>query len=271
MAETPEPPASTPSGRPRPEGPRSSWTAEDWRQILRDDAPPELGELPFRARRRARRAWRSARRTDRVERLRRERRNVPTPLYVPVIALVLAAAVGVAAWLNTGDTTRDGADRSSRSVAPAAPDSAEPATSPEPSPTATRPADPTQLARAFTLAYTKRLPALESSHTEAVRRAAPYASEALVENLTAHRDMDWNRLVAAQADSAIPTKVTLSSPRGKDRPGPDTSVRLYRDAAVHIQVRGADTYSYTRHLVLEVTRNDVGDAWMVTRVFGLEA
>lgn len=251
--------------------PTTPSTAEQWRQFLREQPPEEIGELPFRKRRRARRAWRTARRAERAETIRRERRQVPTPLYVPVIALLVAAAVGTAALVQSDDKPAKAQAKPDRTVAPAAPGPQTPssAASPEVSQDVPRPTDPEELAKAFMSAYAKRSPAFEETHVQAVRRAAPYASTSLVDNLTKHRDKDWDHLIAAQANYATPTRVTVSVPKAKDAPGVDTSLRIYRSATARIKVRGTDNYSYTRHLVLEVARHDVGGLWQVTRVFGL--
>ncbi|MEU5900342.1 hypothetical protein [Streptomyces venezuelae] len=253
----------------RPTTPTTPSTAEQWRQILREQPPEEIRELPRRKRRRARRAWRSARRAERAEIIRRERRQVPTPLYVPVIALLVAAAVGTAALLQTDDDKLAKEHAApDRTVAPAEPGRLSPPPSTA-APDVPRPTDPEELAKAFMSAYAKRSPAFEETHVQAVQRAAPYASTALVDNLTKHRDKDWDHLIAAQANYATPTRITVSVPRGKDAPGVDTSLRIYRKASARIQVKGTDNYTYTRHLVLEVARHDVGDLWQVTRVFGL--
>jgi hypothetical protein len=152
-------------------------------------------------------------------------------------------------------------------VAPQDPSSA------APTPSASAPAvadNPQAVAKAFVTAYTTRRPLQDGSHTASVERAAPYASTPLVENLNKHDDRDFNQLVAAQATSATPTQVDIGQPSQKQRPAPDTSVRVYLQADVTLDVKGTDPYTYTRHLTLEVARADSASAWMVTRVLGLQ-
>lgn len=253
------------------EGP-SSRTPEGWREWLRaDELPDQIAELPFRQRRRAKRAWRSARRDARTRWVKEERRKVPTPLSVPIILLVVAGAVAAASWLNSHH------DRDTVQSPPPATHSATPSPqddSPSPaasaSTTARRPATPDGIAKAFVLAYTTRILLQDGTHSAAVKRAAPYASTALVDNLNRHDDVDWNKLVAAQATSATPTQVSINTPAATEEFAPDTPVRVYRDATARIEVKGTDNYTYTRHLTLEVSRADVGQPWMVTRVLGLE-
>ncbi|MFB6884139.1 hypothetical protein ACFCY8_25255 [Streptomyces noursei] len=247
-------------------------TAEQWREHLRKEPLPEpLAELPFLKRRRARKAWRSARRDARAAWVKRERRAAPTPVSVPIIALVLAGLVGVASLWPDQDSApaRATPHRTPTVQQPSVPDAtASPA--PTSSHTPQRPQSPDDIAKAFVTAYCTRNPAREASHVAAVNRAAPYASAALVENLTRHGDLDWNQLIAAQASTATPSSVTLTTPAATQQLPPDTSIRIYRQATTRIDVKGTDNYSYTRHLTLEVSRGDVGQPWQVTRVLGVQ-
>ncbi|WP_107064015.1 hypothetical protein [Streptomyces mutabilis] len=245
-------------------------TAAEWRELLaREELPPEVDELRGRRRRKAKRRWRSARRDARTEWIRDERKKVPTPTVIPVIALLVAAAVAAAAWLWP-DHNGAGTTKPTTTPTVEAPEAA-PSTSPTPTesaPAATN--NPTAVAKAFVTAYTTRRPLQDGSHKAAVQRAAPYASTPLVENLERHDDRDFNELVAAQATEAMPTKVDIGQPSVKDRPAPDTSVRVYLQADVTLDVKATDPYSYTRHLTIEVARADAASRWMVTRVLGLE-
>ncbi|MEO3976781.1 hypothetical protein [Streptomyces sp. CAU 1734] len=260
-----------PAARPR-RGPAPQSAAE-WRALLREEElPPEIDELRGRKRRRAKRRWRSARREARTEWIRTERRNTPTPVIIPVIALLVAAAVAAAAWLLPGDG-RD--DARAAPKAPTTPSMQAPqspgGTSPAPEVSAPAVADdPQTVSRAFVTAYTGRRPVQDGSHKAAVERAAPYASDALVENLTTHDDLDFNQLVAKQATEATPTRVEIGQPSAKDRPAPDTTLRVYLRADVTLDVKGTDPHRYTRHLTVEVARADAASRWMVTRVLGLE-
>ncbi|WP_019061430.1 hypothetical protein [Streptomyces prunicolor] len=260
---------STPPPKKDAPSPR---TPEGWRELLRADEPPEqIADLPFRRRRRATRAWRSARRDARARWIKEERRKVPTPLSVPIILLVVAGLVAGASWL-TSHRDRDTVQAKPPATRSAAPsphdDSPSPAASA--SSAARRPATPDGIAKAFVLAYTTRILLQDGTHSAAVERAAPYASTALVDNLNRHDDFDWNKLVAAQATSATPTQVSINAPAAKEEFAPDTPVRVYRDATARIEVKGTDDYTYSRRLTLEVSRADVGQPWMVTRVLGLE-
>ncbi|MEV1040456.1 hypothetical protein AB0J01_27960 [Streptomyces sp. NPDC050204] len=255
----------------RSNGTRKPATSAQWRQFLREDRPPEeLMALPYLRRRRALRAWRTARRNERADWVRAERRKVPTPLTVPVVALLVAAAIGAATWLgnDNDDAPRSGAPASP--TAEPAPRTSSPAPDPVPSRTVARPRTPEALARAFVIAYTTRIPLQDGSHKAAVQRGAPYASTALIRNLNRHDDLDWNQLIAAQATEAKPTKVTISRPADKEQPAPDTSVRVYRQAVARISVKGTDNYTYTRRLTIEISRADVSLPWTVTRVLGIQ-
>ncbi|MFE7485084.1 hypothetical protein [Streptomyces sp. NPDC057552] len=245
-------------------------TAAEWRELLaREELPPEIDELRGRGRRKAKRRWRSARRDARTEWIREERRKTPTSTAIPVIALIVAAAVAGASWLWP-DHSDAGTAKPQTTPTVEAPE-AQPSTSPTPTVSAPAVADnPTAVAKAFVTAYTTRRPLEDGSHKQAVQRAAPYASTPLVENLERHDDRDFNQLVAAQATEATPTKVGIGPPGGKDRPAPDTSVRVYLQADVTLDVKATDPYSYTRHLTIEVARADASSRWMVTRVLGLK-
>ncbi|MFJ3182431.1 hypothetical protein ACIPJN_29145 [Streptomyces sp. NPDC086796] len=246
-------------------------TAAEWREALRqEELPPELAELPRRQRRKARKHWRSARRDARTEWIRAERRKTPTPLVVPILALIIAGVVAGAAWLMPDhDRATPQAGRTdtpaAQASAPAGPATDE--TSPSPAPTFTT---PDEVAKAFVTAYTTRFPLKDQTHDAAVDRAAPYASTPLVANLKKHDDKDFNQLVAAQAVSAKPTEVSVGQPDEKQRPAVDTSIRVWRQADVTVAVTGSDNYTYTRHLTVEVTRADAASPWTVTRVLGIQ-
>ncbi|MEV7885175.1 hypothetical protein ACWD3I_25375 [Streptomyces sp. NPDC002817] len=266
-----EPHTPTPK-KPKKQAPFSP-TPDGWRDLLRaEELPEEIADLPFRKRRRARRAWRSARRDARARWVKEERRKVPTPLSVPIILLIVAGLVAGASWLTSHH------DRDTVQTKPPATHAAtEAPTDDAPSPAASasttvrRPGTPDGIAKAFVLAYTTRILLQDGTHSAAVERAAPYASTALVDNLNKHDDIDWNKLVAAQATSATPTQVSINVPAAREEFAPDTPVRVYRDATARIEVKGTDDYTYTRKFTLEVSRADVGQPWMVTRVLGLEA
>ncbi|MEY9839516.1 hypothetical protein [Streptacidiphilus sp. EB103A] len=244
---------------------------EDWRELLRrQDPPEEFAELPRRQRRRARKYWRTARRDERAQRIRRQRSQTPTGLHIPLTALVLAAAIAAYTWASPHHSHPARAATAPTSTA--APLTAPTATA---AATATASATPAtvltdrQVASAFMTAYCTRLPLQDGSHNAAVARAAPYASPALVANLDAYDDADFDVLVSRQATAARPTAVTVTEPTTAQRPAPDTAVRVYLQATATIAVTGTHDYTYQRSLTLEISRSDTGNPWTVTRVLGL--
>ncbi|MFI9311070.1 hypothetical protein [Streptomyces triculaminicus] len=253
----------------------ASPAATGWRAFLRaDELPEELKALPLRQRRRAKKAWRSARRDQRGQWAKKERRRVPDygPL-VPVLAMLIAAVVTVGAWLYPDD--RDDSRPKASPSATASPSSTTKTlpprpVHPRPTPSGTPATTPEEVAQAFLSAYCSRRPRQDGTHTGAVERAAPYASQPLTDNLERHGDKDFDRLVAAQALEAKATKVELSQPTSTQRPGPDTPVRVYRQAKVTVEAKGTDTYTYVRVLTVEVQRAETDQAWMVTRLLGVE-
>ncbi|WP_274036627.1 hypothetical protein [Streptomyces sp. MMBL 11-1] len=266
---TPSPDRGAKARSRRDSGADAPSTAAEWRDLLRrDELPEELAGLPRRKRRRAAKRWRSARREEREQAVKRARGKPPITLAVPAVALLIALAVAIGALVLPAD---DVPSKAKSKPGPTAPASTDPKAPPAPS---TSPSaqfiSPDQVAEKFITAYTTRLPYQDGSHQAAVKRAAPYASSPLVDNLKRHGDKDFDRLVAAQAVEARPTKTEIAQPSGKQRPAPDTSVRIYRRATVTVAVKGTDPYSYTRRLTVEVSRADLNSPWMVTRVLGIE-
>lgn len=266
-APTPDPDSKARSRRGSGAGAPS--TAAEWRDLLRqDELPEELASLPRRKRRRAAKRWRSARREERDQAIKKARGKPPTTIAVPLLALLIALAVAVGALVWPND---DAPAKAKSKPSPTAAASSEPA---EPTAPAASPSvqfiNPDKVAEEFITAYSTRLPYQDGSHVAAVKRAAPYASSPLVDNLKRHGDKDFDRLVAAQAVEAKPTKTEIAQPTDKQRPAPDTSVRIYRQATVTVAVKGTDPYTYTRHLTVEVSRADLNSPWMVTRVLGIE-
>ncbi|MFJ1662245.1 hypothetical protein [Streptomyces anthocyanicus] len=266
---TPSPDRDSRASSRRSSGADAPSTSTEWRDLLRrQELPDELAGLPRRKRRRAAKRWRSARRDEREQAVKRAQKKPPVTLAVPVVALLLALAVGIGALVWPDD---DGPSKAKHQPSPTAP---APASSVSPPAPTTAPTaqfiNPDQVAEKFITAYTTRLPYQDGSHEAAVKRAAPYASSPLVANLKRHGDKDFDRLVAAQAVEARPTKTEIGQPTGSQRPAPDTSVRIYRQATVTVAVKGTDPYSYTRRLTVEVSRADLNSPWMVTRVLGIE-
>ncbi|MFK0047920.1 hypothetical protein ACIQU4_28305 [Streptomyces sp. NPDC090741] len=261
--------ASKPHGR-RPAATPTS--ADEWRELLRkEDLPDDIAELPRRKRRRAAKHWRSARRLEREQAVRAARGKAPVTLAVPALALLLAGAVAAGTWLWPDHEERKPHAAPPPTASAAAPGAPETTTPPSPAASASANiTDPDKAAEGFATAYSTRLLMQDATHAAAVQRAAPYASDALVANLKNHDDRDWNKLVAAQAREAKPTKTVIAKPTDKQRPAPDTDIRIWRQATVTVAVTGTDGYSYTREMTIEVSRADIGTPWMVTRVLGLE-
>ncbi|MFI0742477.1 hypothetical protein ACH4PU_31030 [Streptomyces sp. NPDC021100] len=260
------------AGQPATPSPR---TAAEWRQALRtEELPGELAALPRRQRRRARKAWRSAHREQRTEWVKKERRRVPEyGVGLPLLATAIAVAVAVGAWLSPDDTNDHAQKKKPSATASPAPAAEAPPPDPRPvrpTPSHSPATTPEAAAQGFLTQYCTRRPPQEGSHTASVERAAPYASKPLVDNLRRHGDKDFDRLVAAQALEAKTTKIELTSPSGSQRPAPDTDLRVYRRAKVTVEVKGTDTYTYTRDLTTEIQRADSGEPWMVTRLLGVE-
>ncbi|MFE6272238.1 hypothetical protein ACFVQ9_25995 [Streptomyces goshikiensis] len=264
-----EPTISTSRGRRPTSAPT---TAAEWREVLRkEELPDDITELPRRKRRRAAKNWRSARRLEREQAIRAARGKAPVTLAVPVLALLLAGAVVAGSWLwpDHAEKNTPAAPKPTPSAASAGDPQTTAAPTPAETPTATI-TDPDKVAERFATAYSTRLLMEDATHAGAVRRAAPYASDALVANLKRHDDRDWNKLVAAQARDAKPSKTVIAKPNEKQRPAPDTDIRIWRQATVTVAVTGTDNYTYTREMTIEVSRADIGTPWMVTRVLGLE-
>lgn len=214
-------------------------TSTEWRDLLRrQELPDELASLPRRKRRRAAKRWRSARREEREQAVKSARRRPPVTLAVPVLALLIALAVGISALVWPDDDGPSTVKHQPSQTAPP-PEPSEAPVAPTTAPSATF-VNPDQVAEKFVTAYTTRLPYQDGSHEAAVKRAAPYASSPLVANLKRHGDKDFDHLVAAQAVEARPTKTEIGQPSGKQRPAPDTSVRIYRRATVTVAVKGTD-------------------------------
>ncbi|MEU5425777.1 hypothetical protein AB0H73_09230 [Streptomyces olivoreticuli] len=250
-------------------------TAAEWREALRtEELPTELASLPRRQRRRAKKAWRSARREQRTEWVKNERRRVPEyGIGLSLLVTAIAGVVAVGAWLFPDHKSDHAQKKTPAATASPTPAGEDPPPDPgpaRPAPSSTPATTPEAAAQGFLTAYCTRRPLQDGSHTASVERAAPYASKPLVANLRRHRDKDFDRLVAAQAIEAKATKVDLANPSGTQRPGPDTDVRVYRQAKVTVEVKGTDTYTYTRELTAEIQRTEVGQPWMVTRLLGVE-
>ena len=262
---------STPEHPPTPE----PGTSEHWRELLRrDEQPDEIAELPLRQRRRARKHWRSARRDERAQWIRAQRANPPTGLHIPAVAILLAAVIGLSTWLwpqhhgNARPQAQQPSPVATQAQPAGQPSAGTPTAAASASPD-TAAMSPQQIAVAFMTGYCTRIPLQDASQAGAVARAAPYASSALVDNLTHFDDHDFDVLVSRQVSEAHPGDVTAIAPTEEQRPGPDTQLRVYLQATTTVSATATVSYTYQRSLTLEISRADVGDPWMVTRIIGL--
>ncbi|MEV6681240.1 hypothetical protein AB0N09_30880 [Streptomyces erythrochromogenes] len=263
----------SPHTESQPDGSPETGSAAWWRENLRKaEVPAEFSELPRRQRRRAEKHWRKARQEVRAKEMRRERTSAPTPLTIPVIAILLSAAV--LGWVLFHPEKERPAPEAKPTPTASAPQGAAITTAPTPTPSApapsAAPAEPEAIARGFAEKYSTRYPYDDGTHRAAVNRASAYISPALALNLAQHDDRDFNQLVAAQATAAVPTRVDITAPDEKQRPSPDTTLRRWLQATIAVSVEGTTAYTYTRSLTVEISRAEIGDRWMVTRVVGLE-
>jgi hypothetical protein len=192
-------------------------TPQEWRELLRTsyDYPEEIEEAPRRKRRRLRRAHRNAERERTAQWISEQRRRDPLR---PGAALVIVAAVllagtaarygpslfgggddrgrNVTATASPSRSTDQGAEADS-SPSPSASASPSPSASASPSPSASVDlSKPDTVAKEWARLYLTRNPPVDTDHTAAVRRAAPYSMPALTENLANSSDPAWNRLVS---------------------------------------------------------------------------
>ncbi|MGV9315211.1 hypothetical protein ACWDR0_23955 [Streptomyces sp. NPDC003691] len=255
-------------------------TPEEWREILANYSYPEEVKQQDgrRARRRAKKAHRQDARRQTTEWVREQRRRDPLRPAGALIIVALILGLGLGArYLWPGLLGQDDDSKgkptatASASSAPGAPPASSSSSSPSPSSSpssSSAPAvdrsDPDTVAREAIRLYLTRNPPEDQRHTAAVLRAAPYMSAALVENLTAHQDPAWEKLVSRGGVSTV--KEVTVSPAGKDLPA-DTPLRVWRKTVATVNVEGYRTYTEKTTLQAEVTR--AADGWQVSRLLGL--
>ncbi|MGW3377413.1 hypothetical protein [Streptomyces hydrogenans] len=251
-------------------------TPEEWRELLKAtyDYPEETDDGSRRQRRRARKAWRKTERARTTAWIAQERRREPTTAR--------AAFVVVAALLAVGVLTRVGPDwLSTRADPPKATAQPNPTAAPSgddkpPAPTSTSPTaapssadavdltDPNAVAEQFIRHYLTRNPPEDGDHRASVRRAAPWATPALSENLAAHEDRAFAVLVSRGGVATV-RKVTIGpTPQGLPA---DTPLRVWRAVTATVDVAGYTNYTDTVSLKAEIT--DTGRGWRVARLLGL--
>ncbi|MEV8628615.1 hypothetical protein [Streptomyces sp. NPDC051079] len=250
-------------------------TPQEFRDLLKAgyDYPEEVDAERGRSRRRARRAYRRAARAQTAQWIADERRREPISARVALLVVAVLLGIGVLArfgpdWLTGQDA---GADHvaAAPSAAPSAADDKPPASgaaspsSASPSPAADL-ADPDTVAEQFARHYLTRNPPEDQEHTAAVDRAAPWATPALVENLSQNDDPAFERLVSRGGVSTVST--VFVKPAGQQLP-PDNPLRVWRTVTAKVDVVGYTTYSETTVLQCELT--NVDGAWRVARVLGV--
>ncbi|MGN9821925.1 hypothetical protein ACTMUQ_42435 [Streptomyces sp. SD11] len=246
-------------------------TPEEWREILASMQYPE--EVKKTKGRRARRAAKAAHREEvrrhTKEWVRQERRREPIR---PAGALLIVAVI-----LGLGFGARhlwpeDHDDKGNRVTATASPTPRAPQVAPTTAASASPSSsaavdldDPDDVAEEAVRLYLTRNPPKDREHTASVLRAEPYMTASLVENLAAHTDKQWAKLVSRGGVSTVRT--VRVEPAGTDLPV-DTPIRVWRKITAKVDVEGYEDYSETTVLQAELT-NGNGDGWRVSRILGL--
>lgn len=253
--------------------PQQRHTPKELREILASIRYPEdIATGPRRGRKQRRREHREAVRRATTQWVREERRRDPIRPAGAVIILALILSLGAGArWIWPG---LDGEPDSARVTASASPTpdtpndkpkgNSTPPSSPSPSVPAVDLTDPERVAEEAVRLYLTRNPPEDGEHTEAVIRAAPYMAPALVENLTAHSDAAWDKLVSRGGISSVSS--VKAGPAKKDLPA-DSPVRVWRQTTAELDVEGYTTYRETVVYQIELTAS--GDGWLVSRILGL--
>ncbi|MFG3041859.1 hypothetical protein ACGFYZ_33660 [Streptomyces sp. NPDC048330] len=251
-------------------------TPAQFRELLNAeyDYPEDIENERGRRGRRARRAYRKGERARTAQWIDQERRREPISSRAAFLVVVALLAIGVLGrfgpdWISGGDTGADKVAAVPSATPPGADGKPAPSSSPAtvPAPSATSSADltdPDAVAEAFVRQYLTRNPPVDQDHTAAVYRAAPWATAALVENLSGHDDPAFDRLVSRGGVSTVST-VTVK-PAGTRLPV-DTPLRVWRTVKAKVDVVGYTTYSETTTLQTELI-ND-GASWRVARLLGV--
>ncbi|MGW0121718.1 hypothetical protein [Streptomyces sp. NPDC003327] len=252
-------------------------TPQQFRELLRSqyEYPEDVEDQRGRRRRRTRRASRKDERARTAQWIEQERRREPISSRAALLLVVALLAIGVLGRYGPGWIT--GRDDAASKIAATATASAtpsgtdnKPAGSPSitpPTPSATPPADlsdPDTVAAEFVRHYLTRNPPVDEDHTAAVRRAAPWASAALVRNLAGHDDPAFGRLVSRGGVATVST-VTVK-PADTRLPG-DTPLRVWRTVTAKVDIVGYTTYSETTTLQTELITDGTG--WRVNRILGV--
>ncbi|MGW5336183.1 hypothetical protein [Streptomyces bauhiniae] len=252
-------------------------TPEEWREILASFSYPEEVKKTKgrRGRREAKREHREGVRRATKEYVREERRRDPLRPTGALIIVVVILGLGVGARFVWPGLFGEGHDKGGRVTATSTPtpgaQAEEPAAGPSSSSASPSPSSsvdrskPDHVAEEAVRIYLTRNPPQDQDHTASVLRAEPYMAPALVENLAAHTDRGWAKLVSRGGVATVRT--VKVEPAGNDLPV-DTPVRVWRKTTAKVDVEGYEDYSETTVLQVEVTNID-GDGWRVSRILGL--
>ncbi|MEU1277668.1 hypothetical protein [Streptomyces sp. NPDC005805] len=252
---------------------------EAWRQMLNAqyDYPDDLtpANAGRKARRSARKEWRAADREARRAYVRGLREKEPaTPGGIILLAVVLLAVGALGMWLFPRDTddraqpaNRVSASPTAADTAPGSPDGKgqQPPASASPSETAADLSRPDTVAAAFIKAYLTRDPVKDQGPRASVERAEPWMTKSLTQNLIAHPDPAYQRLVI-QGGVATVKKVDVAE-AGDELPVDIPKVRAFREVSASIVVEEWETVTEVRKLHLELVYTEKG--WLVGRILDL--
>jgi hypothetical protein len=246
---------------------------QEWREILRTGLTPPEATGGLLARRRARRAHRRAARRATRQWVAEERRREPLRPAGALAVVVLLLALGAGArWVWPSLAGPEAPAKASASPSAErggqSPGHESRTSSFSPSPKASAAVDrgdSDQVAAEAIRRYLTRNPPVDGDHKAAVKRAAPYLTDTLAENLQQHPDPEFDRLVS-RGGVAVVSRAKVR-PAGKDLPG-DTPIRVWRTVAATVKVAGYTRYSETTTLQVEVIEGRRG--WRVSRILGLE-
>ncbi|MFF0561489.1 hypothetical protein [Streptomyces sp. NPDC004266] len=249
-------------------------TPQQFRELLRAqyDYPEDVEDERGWRRRRARRAYRKGERGRTAEWIDQERRREPISSRAALLVVVALLAIGVLGrfgpnWI-TGHNDTATTVTTTPSATPSRADGKQAPSSPPPaSPSATpsaQLADPDAVAEEFVRHYLARNPPVDQDHTAAVQRAAPWATTALVDNLSGHDDPAFARLVSRGGVATV--SAVAVKPAGTQLPG-DTPLRVWRTVTAKVDVVGYTTYSETTRLQTELINDGTG--WRVDRLLGV--
>ncbi|WP_432094908.1 hypothetical protein [Streptomyces sp. bgisy100] len=254
-------------------------TPEDWRELLKAqyDYPEDLTgpDSGRKARKAARKGWRAADREARRQYVRDLREREPaTPGGIIVIVVALLVVGGLASQVFPGSGYDDRTTVSTGGAPkPPAPGDDGPAGAPDsPTPSASQSSteavdrqNPDRVAEAYLKAFLTRDPVEDQGHEASVRRASPWMTSALRDNLVEHPDPAYTKLVILGGVATV-KHVTVEK-AGTDLPGDIPKARVYRAATSRIAVKAEKTTIQTRELHLEMLYRDHG--WVVSRILDL--